>query len=319
MRIAVTGSSGFVGRHLCATLAAAGHEVTGVSRTRGLSLTNTECHTVANYTDVAALTTAFEGCDAVVHLAAMAHMRTHVDDAEEARRLEAANVVTAVAVAHAASQAGCARVVLVSSIGVNGNRTHGRPFTEEDPPRPQEPYARSKWIAEQRVADFLHDGPTDWVILRPPLVYGPLCPGNLRMLIGLVQRLPWVPLGSLHRMRSFISVGNLCSAILTAAQHPACSRRTFLVCDGEDLDIARLCRLIASGLGRPERRILAVPWLLLRTLALLAGRASTLDKLAAELQVRGDAFRKATGWAPPERLSEAVIATARSFTSSAVH
>lgn len=319
MRIAVTGSSGFLGRHLCAALVAAGHEVVSISRMQKLSLAGTQACSVADYTDMAALAKAFAGSDAVVHLAALAHMRTHADGHAEQRRLEAANVDTAVAAARAALQAGCARLVLVSSIGVNGNQTRGRPFTEEDVPQPQEPYAHSKWIAEQRTADILKDTRTDWVVLRPPLVYGPQCPGNLRMLIGLVQRLPWVPLGGLHRMRSFIGVGNLCSAILTAAQHPACSRRTFLVCDGEDLDIARLCRLIAAGLGRPERRILAVPPLLLRALALLAGRAPALDKLAAELQVSGQAFRSATGWTPPDRLSEGVLATARSFASAPLH
>ncbi|WP_235528158.1 NAD-dependent epimerase/dehydratase family protein, partial [Plantibacter sp. Leaf171] len=58
MRIAITGGTGFVGRHLAERLQGDGHEAVIVSRRTGVDIDDTE-----------ALATAFAGCDAVAHCA----------------------------------------------------------------------------------------------------------------------------------------------------------------------------------------------------------------------------------------------------------
>jgi len=80
MKVAVTGASGFIGRTLCTTLSAAGHEVMPV---RGPQV---------------------EGADAVVHLAAIAHRRASADE------LRKVNVALAVDVGRAAAAAGFAGI-----------------------------------------------------------------------------------------------------------------------------------------------------------------------------------------------------------------
>lgn len=316
MHIAVTGSGGFVGRHLVARLAAAGHRVACVSRQAGPAAPGCTPRPVTSYLDEAALTRAFEGCRAVVHLAARAHVLHPAPGTDTDAAWREANVDSAVATAHAALAAGCERLVLVSSIGVNGNHTAGRAFTEQDPPDPHEPYARSKLKAEQAVQALLADGPTGWVVVRPTLVYGPGCPGNFARLVRLVQRLPLVPLGGLRRCRSLIGVQNLCDALAVAAEHPACRNRLFLLSDGEDIETATLVRLIAAGLGTEAGRIVALPAGLLEGLATLAGRRRMLDKVAGELLVNSSAFRQATGWRAALPAAEGIAATARSFLSS---
>src|SRR5947209_17411066 len=59
-RIAITGASGFVGRHLVDRLLSAGQGVVPISRQTGFDLTRP---------DRAALDAALQGCDAVVHCA----------------------------------------------------------------------------------------------------------------------------------------------------------------------------------------------------------------------------------------------------------
>ena len=139
-RIAVTGASGFIGSRLVPWLEAAGRDVVPVSRQ---AVQSGRSRVVDRYTDVGALARAFDGCDGVVHLAARAHVLRE-PDADAQSRFDEANVAGARAVAQACRDAGVGRLVLVSSIGVNGSATCGRPFTASDPPAPDVPYARSK-------------------------------------------------------------------------------------------------------------------------------------------------------------------------------
>lgn len=317
--LAVTGSSGFVGRRLVSWLAARGHAVMAVSRSStGLLPAGVEARPVADYTDVAAMARALQGSLAVFHLAARAHVLGAEPPQEALLAFERANVDSALACAEAALQAGCRRFVLVSSIGVNGQATHGRPFTEDDEPSPQEPYARTKWQAERAVVERLTGSALEWVVVRPPLVYGPDCPGNFRALLGLVSRLPVLPFGALRARRSYIGIENLCSALEMAALHPACAGRRFVLSDGEDIDLANLIRLLAYGMGRAHVPQWAVPPILLQALAMLAGRRDAFAKLYGELRVDSHSFRQCTGWKPPVALSKGLVQTAAAYRETAL-
>ena len=311
---AVTGSSGFVGRNLVRYLAGLGHTITCVSR-QAEAQPGTRHRQVADYLDPDALARAIDGADVVLHLAARAHMLKETAESPE-QAFRVANREGALAMARAARRAGASRFVLVSSIGVNGNQTDGRPFTATDAPQPAEPYAVSKWLGEQAVTQELADGPTAAVIVRPTLVYGDECPGNFHLLLNLVYRLPWVPLGGLHRKRSLIHVENLCNALVIAAFHPAAAGRTFVLSDGQDLSVSEVARVLCDAFGKDSRRVVAVPEALLRSLARLVGKGAAIEKLAAELRVDIDAFRTATGWVPPIEPAEGLARTARWFAAT---
>jgi UDP-glucose 4-epimerase len=205
--------------------------------------------------------------------------------------------------------------VFVSSIGVHGNRTDGRPFTEIDQPRPVDAYAVSKLEAERVVADLLADGPTDFVVLRPPLVYGPGCPGNFRTLLNLAARAPIVPLGAIDAPRTFIYVENLLDALLVSARHPAASRKTFVIADGRDLSVSEVVRTVAVELGRSPHAVWNVPPIVLAWAARIAGQGSTYSKLTAPLQVDASMFRAATGWIPSFDPRQGLVETARQWSS----
>src|SRR5437667_2650076 len=74
MKIAITGASGFVGRHLARQLASGGHELVllarGVDRREPSAIHLPRTHVVqAGLSDLVALEQAFTGCDAVAHCA----------------------------------------------------------------------------------------------------------------------------------------------------------------------------------------------------------------------------------------------------------
>lgn len=296
--VAVTGASGFIGRALVRHLHAQGRAVFAVARHACDVPAGVGRVAIETYEDRAALQTAFRGAGCVLHLAALAHRSGNAAEFD-------ASVRAARNVAEAAKDCGVRRLVFLSSIGVNGSRTEGRPFTEGDVPRPVEAYAHSKLQAEQAVIAACQGSALEYVIVRPPLVYGPDAPGNFGRLLRLVRRGWPLPLGGVTNARSFIALDNLVDLLALCTAHPAAANQVLLAADAEDLSTPELVRCIAAGLGVPAR-VLPVPTGLLRLGATIVGQARLADSLCASLQVDGSKARRLLGWHPPVRAAEGV-------------
>lgn len=113
-RVVVTGSSGKIGRVVCAALREQGHDVLGFDRVAGDGQTPT---TVGDLTDLDALRHAFADADVVVHLAA--YIFVQGDFFED---LLEPNVRGLYNVAEAVREAGVKRWVLASSINAVAGR-----------------------------------------------------------------------------------------------------------------------------------------------------------------------------------------------------
>jgi nucleoside-diphosphate-sugar epimerase len=300
--VLVTGANGFIGARLVDTLVLAGYQVTAVARSQGSHDERVRRAIVSGYHDGRAMGELLAGVDAVIHLAATAH---RIGPAASGARDEfAGNVSDTAAVALSCAGAGVRRLVFVSSIGVNGNRNVDGPFTEASQPRPSEPYAISKWKAEQALTALAQRAPhLETVVVRPPLVYGPSAPGNFGRLVRAVARGVPLPLGHLRALRSFVGIDNLASLLERCTWHPAARNDLFLVSDGEDVTTADFIRRLGQALGQ-RTRLAPVPLPLLRGLARMAGFGPELERLAAPLQVDSGKARALLDWRPPFSLDE---------------
>lgn len=294
----VTGASGFVGAALVRHLHAQGHRIIAVSRHRCDVPAGVRLVMAPSYEDAGSLDAAMAGASAVLHLASIAHRAGGADE-------YAGSVRAAQAVAVAAVQARVPRLVLTSSIGVNGNLTQGVPFTEQSPARPVEAYAQSKLAAEQAVMATTRGTGTTHVVVRPPLVYGPHAPGNFGKLLRAVRRGLPLPLASVRNARTFISLDNLLDLLELCATHPAAADQLFLAGDTEDLSTPAFVRCLGDGLGRPAR-MLPFPPQLLQAAAALAGRRRLAESLCGSLQVDVSKARRLLGWAPRVAAAEGV-------------
>jgi dihydroflavonol-4-reductase len=173
MKVLVTGGTGFVGSHSVKAMGDAGHHLRLLVRSPGrlaaalepLGVRGVE-HVVGDATDAESVRRAMDGCDAVVHAAAIFSY-----DARDARDVQLGNARATEVVLGAARDGGLDPIVHVSSyvallpaIGV----------LRDDSPvgHPRGVYARSKAETEH-IARQLQDEGAPVVITYPGMVWGP--------------------------------------------------------------------------------------------------------------------------------------------------
>ena len=249
-----------------------------------------------------------EGVDVVVHLAASVP-RLNVKNTDPDAEYYKSNVEATINLARQAVAAGVKRFLFVSTIKVNGESTApGRSFFAEDIPNPQDPYAVSKWQAEQELTQVAGDTDLEVVIIRPPLVYGPGVKGNFQSLLRWVNTGLPLPLGDVNNRRSLISLDNLVDFITVCIDHPAAANQTFLVSDGEDLSTTDLLKRLGQTLGKPTH-LIPVPsrWLEWGMSAL--NKKSVAQRLCGNLQVNMSATKATLCWEPPVSVDEGLRRT----------
>lgn len=300
MNILLTGATGFVGRQLGPVLAET-HQVFGASR----SLT-AEIPEGIQRVRLDADGIPIEACphfDAVIHLAARVHItREHAVDSYAAFR--DANVRMTSNLAKWAAENRTKRFIFLSSVKVNGEQSRAdHPFAFDDVPAPEDAYGRSKLEAEQALRSICADTGMEFVVIRPPLVYGPGVGGNFRTLLHWVKRGFPLPLGRTGNRRSLIALENLVDLIKTCLTHPAAANQIFMAADGEDVSTTELLLKIAHAHGQPPR-LLPVPEGWLRKCAAMLGMTAAADRLLGSLTVDASRTRTVLGWVPVISMDE---------------
>jgi nucleoside-diphosphate-sugar epimerase len=284
--VLVTGSDGFVGRHLVPYLAAQGYKVIAASRAAS-SFGGPNIVTVA----LPDLSLPFDWqpmlqqCDAVVHLAGIAHTFANDDlyDRVNHRATEA--------LAAAASQCGT-HLVFISSIAAQSGSFSDIELTEDDPPEPNNAYGRSKLAAEQAV----RMSGASFAILRPVVIYGDGEKGNFAT-VHKISRLPLpLPFGGLTAQRSVLSVQNFCSAVVLSLTNPKAQGGTFIVSDPIPLTVSDVIVRYRARLGRSPW-LVAIPeqWLELALKAI--GKNAIWQRIGCPLVARPRKLL-ALGWQP---------------------
>lgn len=289
MKLAVTGATGYIGRRLVRTAAERGHHV--------VALVRTPCADIEPYSvqlPIDDSVKALERADAVIHLAGLAHV--HRDERGIRSAFEEVNCHLPLRIAETARRAGVPRFVHVSSIGVHGGWSE-RPIDESSPFAARTPYAISKLEAELSLDAYFESQQAELVIVRPPMVYGPGCPGNFRRLVDLVRHGLPLPFGAVTVRRSFVYVSNLVDFLLHCATRPAL-RGTYVVGDGSDFNVTELLKGIAAG---ADMKVLLFPFppRLLRAAARLIGLGQEMESLTRPMLVNWSRARESASWTPP--------------------
>ncbi|MEI6465913.1 MAG: NAD(P)-dependent oxidoreductase [Verrucomicrobiota bacterium] len=247
MKIAVIGASGFVGLRLVERLHLEGRAevVPVVHAFRSLAvLARFDLPwRVADPANVAALTAALQGCDAVVHAA--------LGDAKQI-------VTMAAALYPAAAQAGVKRIVALSSAAVH-SLTPAPGTTDSTPPllKQKSEYNTAKARAETILSAARKNGRVELVQLRPGIVHGP----RSRLVADVAGQLrdgtAWL-VDDGAGICNAIAVDNLIDAIWLALMTPEADGEVFLLNDRETITWRDFYAAIAGAAGTDLRDVHAV-------------------------------------------------------------
>ncbi len=156
MKIAITGCSGSVGAAIVDLALASGHEVVGIDRVAPGEALSGLRFIAAEMGDYERLVEAFAGCDALIHMAAIAFPNRHPDHVVHNN-----NVVGSYNALRAAAEHGITRICQASSVNAIGHaysrqpRYDYFPIDEAHPNYGEDPYSLSKWICEQQADAFV--------------------------------------------------------------------------------------------------------------------------------------------------------------------
>jgi uncharacterized protein YbjT (DUF2867 family) len=268
MKIAITGGTGFVGRHLAQHLLFLGHQPILLARGRDLRHAPVAPVVHTELSDPGLLAESIRGCDAIAHCAGInreigsqTYRRIHIEGT--------CNII------EAARLAGVPRLLLLSFLRAR--------------PKCGSPYHESKFQAEE----LLRESGLDYTILKAGMIYG----RGDHMLDHLSHTLFTLPLFAkvgFHerpiRPAAIDDVTRIITAALTAGR---LSRQTVFVLGPETLLLREAVRRVAAILNR-RVWIIPAPAVFHRIVAAICERAMAIPLVArAQVQMLAEGFLEA--------------------------
>ena len=243
MKIALTGASGYTGGHLLKRLRLRGDSVKALVRPESITpeLRSSGAEIVSGVLgsadDAARLV---DGCDAVMHVAAVYRTAGHPDayyrevNVEGTRRL-----------LEAAAHAGVRRFVHTSTVGVHGD-VKQPPATEDAPIAPSDIYQQTKAEADALAREFGRTRNLEVAIVRPGAIYGP---GETRLLkvFRSIARGRYAVVGTGAPHYHLVYIDDLVDGFLLALDRPEAAGETFLIAGPRSLSQDDLAQEVARA------------------------------------------------------------------------
>lgn len=274
MRVAITGGTGFVGRHLARELVARGDVAVLIARgedTRDESIYKLAGASffASDLSDAKELHRAFSGCEAVAHCAginreidAQTYRRVHIEGTKH--------------VVEAAREASVRKIVLLSFLRARPNCGSG--------------YHESKWAAEE----IVRGSGLDSTIFKAGVIYG----RGDHMLDHLSHALYTFPIFGLVGMKDKpirpLAVEDLVTAILTSFQVARLSNKTVSITGPEEIALSEAVRRVGQVINR-NPLYLRVPIAFQKGIAWFAERTMKIPLLSlAQLRILSEGIVEAS-------------------------
>jgi nucleoside-diphosphate-sugar epimerase len=244
MRICVTGSTGFIGSHLCSRLALDGHSVSGIDLFTPDASQHHDSFVHGDIRDPTAVRKALQGCEAVISLAA-----AHHDFGIDEPTYYAVNEQASRVMLDEMDRCGIKRICWYSSCAVYGSASE--PRNEEAIPRPQSPYGASKLAGEAVFREWsARGGGRSALVIRPTITFGPGNVANMYSLIRQIASGRFVVAGNPINYKSLSYVENLVAATMHLWSRHKEGFDLFNFVEKPDLTSLEIAQTIATALGK---------------------------------------------------------------------
>lgn len=256
-RVLVTGADGFIGSHLVEMLVAQGHDVRALAQYNSFNswgwLDHVPCRDAievvsGDVRDAQFCTTLTKGIDTVFHLAAL--IAIPYSYAAPDSYVET-NVRGTLNICQAALNAGCSRVIQVSTSEVYGTAQYV-PIDEAHPLQPQSPYSASKIGADAMAMSFFHAFKLPVTVARPFNTYGPrqsaraVIPTIITQIAAGARELR---LGDLTPTRDFNYVLDTCRGFMALADTPESAGQTINIGSNFEISVGDTLAMIRDIMG----------------------------------------------------------------------
>lgn len=246
MLVAVTGASGHIGNVVCRRSLAEGHRVRALVRDDKRALAGLNVDLVqGDVLELSDLLRLCEGCDAVVHCAAIISV-----DPDPTGRVFHTNTQGALNVHAAAMACGVRRMVYISSVHAVTELPHELPYDETRPYKTAAdgPYDLSKATAEQQLLALVDNVGPEVVVLRPSAALGPFDTKPSKLGAALIDlyrgKVPVLPAGGYD----LVDVRDVARSVVAAITHGR-NGEVYLL-SGKYCTLVELARTIERVTGR---------------------------------------------------------------------
>ncbi|MBY0535585.1 MAG: NAD-dependent epimerase/dehydratase family protein [Chitinophagaceae bacterium] len=284
----VTGGTGFIGSYILEELIQRGYQVTAIRRSpkKPLSLSEASFEKInwidCDLFDTIGLLEAMDGCDAVIHAAAMVSFHGN-----EREQLYKTNIEGTANIVNCALELNIQRLVYISSVAALGRTSSGEEVDEEKKwvdSKTNTHYAISKYKAEMEVWRGMGEG-LSTVILNPSTVlgFGDWNQSSCAIFKNVYNEFPWYTNG----VNGFVAVEDVALAAVLLLEDAVSSQR--FIINGENYSFKKLFDSIAQSFQKkaPTKEATpflgAIAWRLEAIKALFTGKKPLLTKETAKV------------------------------------
>jgi nucleoside-diphosphate-sugar epimerase len=303
-KIALTGSTGFVGSNL----------INYLKNDQCIQLVKLSRNEENGYVTSFMNELKINSFDAVVHLAGKAHDLKKTSDEQS---YFTANTDLTIELYNQFLKSTISTFIYFSSVKAVADSVDDI-LEESHEPNPKTVYGISKLRAEQYIFSNQPSLGKRVFVLRPCMIHGPGNKGNLNLLYKIVSKgIPW-PLGAFENKRSFCSIENVCFIIKELIERQDIPQGIYNIADDEPLSTNELISLIAQTQNK-SIKISKLPKSLIKIFAKIGDifglslNSERLHKLTETYVVRNNKIKSILGKPLPVTSKLGLIKTFQSI------
>ncbi len=265
-KIVVTGGAGFLGSHVVKLLLENNYRVTAIDDFSNGKMMHVDpvksnpylTIMVGDITIKNDVKKAFEGADAVIHLAVL-DLRQSLKDPHKVNEVVVNGTLNCL---DAALENKVELFLNCSSSEAYGTAQYV-PMDENHPLHPETPYAAAKVAQDMYVHSYGRSYGLKWATIRPFNMYGPnshwqCFRGEVipKMIVHAMNVKPLVIFGEGNQTRDFIYVEDAANAVLKVLENETCKFNVINFCSGKETKIKRIAEIICERFGLDKERFI---------------------------------------------------------------